>query len=100
MVTTTAATAAAATTTAWTGETTELPNWLDADVVNGTDGAGLIVRDEVDFGMAYVHSHWLQYKDVIESAPRPFMYTLGVFITCVGITGIFGNTAVIWTFLR
>jgi len=48
----------------------------------------------------YLHPHWLRYHDVIDSAPEWFIYSLGVYITIVGVAGICGNATVIAVFLR
>lgn len=42
----------------------------------------------------YIHPHWKQFDLV----PDHWHFMVGVYITIVGITGIIGNSIVIWIF--
>ncbi|XP_064617472.1 rhodopsin-like [Liolophura sinensis] len=47
-------------------------------------------------GDLIIHPHWSQFPPV----PDHWHYIIGVYITLVGITGVFGNFLVIWIFSR
>lgn len=42
----------------------------------------------------FIHPHWKQFPPV----PDEYHYMVGIYITFVGITGIIGNSIVIWIF--
>ncbi|KAL4240207.1 Melanopsin [Mactra antiquata] len=44
----------------------------------------------------FIHPHWRNFPMVADA----WHYFIGVYITCVGITGILGNSLVIWIFSR
>lgn len=48
----------------------------------------------------YIHPHWQQYIEIIDSAPDALIYGLGVFITIVCCVGITGNATAIFIFSR
>lgn len=49
------------------------------------------VFDTYDY---FIHPHWKQFGLV----PDHWHFLVGVYITIVGITGIIGNSVVIWVF--
>ena len=73
---------------------------LDIIVNNTNDSQITDSKEDEFFGGIYVHPHWRQYRELINSAPPAFLYSLGAFITVVGFLGIIGNLTVIWIFLR
>jgi hypothetical protein len=42
----------------------------------------------------FIHPHWYQFPLV----PDAWHYAVGIFITCYGICGVFGNCLVIYIF--
>lgn len=48
----------------------------------------------------YLHPHWLRHRELIEAAPRGFLYAVGVYMTAICFAGIVGNLTVIVVFLR
>ena len=42
----------------------------------------------------FIHPHWKQYPLI----PAHYHYLVGIYITLVGISGIAGNSIVIWIF--
>ena len=60
---------------------------LATDVYNATTS----IYDTYDY---FIHPHWKQFGLV----PSHWHYIVGIYITIVGITGIIGNSVVIWIF--
>lgn len=48
----------------------------------------------------FVHPHWLQFRDVMNTAPSWFLTAVGVYITIICLAGLIGNCTVIIIFIR
>lgn len=57
----------------------------------GSVESGTSIYDTYDY---FIHPHWKQFAPI----PDHWHYIVGVYIMCVGITGVIGNGIVIWIF--
>lgn len=67
---------------------------FDNDTSDGTTPTlsnSTSIYDTYDY---FVHPHWKQFGPI----PDHWHYLVGIYITIVGITGIVGNSIVIWIF--
>ncbi|XP_060565088.1 rhodopsin, GQ-coupled-like [Ruditapes philippinarum] len=85
--------------TTWSANTTMTGSVATAVMSTATDLTTNIAETTTHLFDTYgifIHPHWKNFPIVSDE----WHYLIGIIITCVGITGIIGNSLVIWMFSR